>query len=55
VIDYRDLLARYMDFVGQEEGVTFVSRLRRPGRRGPAFTEEEVLELEAINAELPRL
>ena len=51
MIDYRDLLKRYMDFVGQEEGVTFVSRLRRPGRR-PAFAEEEIEELETINAEL---
>jgi hypothetical protein len=51
-IDYRELLKKYMNFVGKEaeEGVTFVSRIRICQRGG--FTEDETKELEVIEAEL---
>jgi hypothetical protein len=56
-MDYRDILKKYMRFVGDEEGITFVSRLRIRGMMGEVkpvdgFTEDEVKELEAIEAEL---
>lgn len=50
-IDYRDLLRRYMNHVGNEEGITFVHRIR-DRRAVKQFTEEEIEELEAIEEEL---
>ena len=54
MIDYRDLLKRYIDHVGECEGVTFISHINVPaaGRRVIHFTDEEVSELEAIEEEL---
>lgn len=47
MIDYRDLLKRYMAMVGDEEGTTFVSCLSYHGE----FTAKEKRELEEINEE----
>lgn len=48
-INYRDLLKKYMDYVGSEEGTTFIGPWLGGGRR---FSEEEAAELMKIDGEL---
>lgn len=45
-IDYRDLLAKYIDHVGEEEGTTFLVYPR------DRFTTEELAALREIEAEV---
>lgn len=47
-MDYRDLLKRYMNHVGFEEGSTFTGVLEGGA---VAFTPEEIAELRAIDKE----
>lgn len=55
-IDYRALLKKYMDHVGNEEGVRYVSlchtELPLDDRQVTIFTPEEIAELEAIEDEI---
>jgi hypothetical protein len=64
MIDHRDLLKRYIDHVGQCEGVTYLSDHALGigdhsmwGDKGPPvkFTSEEVAELRRLSAEDPLL
>lgn len=43
--DYRELLKKYINLVGEEEGVTFISHAKTP-----KFSLEEIAELKAIEA-----
>jgi hypothetical protein len=45
-VNYRELLKKYIDHVGEEEGVTFLHS--RPAGR---FTDEEWAELQVLDAE----
>lgn len=53
-IDYQELLRKYMTFVRDEEGITYISRLRKwdydtdAAKLVDCFTEEEAKELELI-------
>lgn len=47
-INYRRLLWKYMEHVGAEEGITFVSNATT-GPHEDDFTEEEIIELNTIN------
>lgn len=49
MIDYRELLLKYIAHIGAEEGITYMNRRRMaaPGR----FTEEEKDELQRLNQE----
>jgi len=49
-MNYRELLKKYMDHVGECEGVTFVTHLN--DAITVVFTDEEVAELKKINAEI---
>lgn len=46
--DYRRLLAKYMNHVGECEGITFVGRI---SANDPQFTSAELAELQAIEIE----
>lgn len=50
-MDYKELLKKYMQHVGEYEGSTFVQCLNS-GHCDVKFTEEEVAELERIQDEL---
>ena len=47
-IDYRELLKKYLAHVGEEEGITLVSRI---GQSSIDFSEEEIDALEVIETE----
>lgn len=49
MIDYRELLMKYIDHVGECEGITFISDYHRP--RAGLFTTEEWEELRRLDAE----
>ena len=53
-MDYRALLVKYMAFVGQEEGVDFVSHFGSSSK-GLTWTEAEIAELKKISKEAARL
>ena len=44
-MDYKLLLKKYIDHVGQEEGTTFINRLRFGQSSDVDFTDDEILEL----------
>jgi len=48
-MDYRELLKKYMEIVQIEEGTTFI----RSTLSGVALTDDERLELELIESEIP--
>jgi hypothetical protein len=52
-MDYRLLLLKYINHVGQAEGVTFIGdgRLNNDLNSDVMFTPEEVAELERLDAE----
>jgi hypothetical protein len=50
-MDYRELLKKYMEHVGDCEGTTFVDWLNEHSRSDVEFTGEEVAELESIREE----
>lgn len=50
-MDYRELLKKYMEHVGECEGTTFVDRLNGGCGADIVFTAEEVEELRAIRDE----
>ena len=52
-MDYRNLLLKYMQHVGDCEGSTFVEQLGFYARSQVEFSDEEVHELKAIERELP--
>lgn len=47
-MDYRELLIKYIDHVGNEEGITFIPRTADHC----GFTDEEVEELKKLEDEL---
>lgn len=47
-IDFRDLLKRYIDHVGQAEGFDFTDTLNQSHRSDVKFTTEEVAELQRL-------
>lgn len=47
-MDYKELLKKYISWVGHQEGVYFIDDVMN----GFTFTEEEVLELNKIVKEL---
>ena len=47
-MDYRKLLWKYMEHVSAMEGITFVGSAEA-GEHEDDFTEEEIIELNAIN------
>ena len=49
VIDYRELLMKYIEHVGECEGVTFMSKCHEP--RTGLFTTEEWEELQRLDGE----
>ena len=51
-IDYRDLLRRYMEHVGDCEGTTFVWQLNHAPGSDIRFTEAEETELQRIELEI---
>lgn len=51
MIDYRELLKRYMEHVFKEEGVSFVSLCPFTHIR-PKFSAEEIAELQKIEREI---
>jgi hypothetical protein len=54
--DYRDLLKRYMDHVGQSEGVTFVMEIGKSYCLSKVeFTYDEITELNKINDEIENI
>lgn len=46
-MDYRELLMKYIEHVGEEEGITFINRQPREG----LFSDEEWAELERLELE----
>lgn len=44
-MDYKQLLLKYINLVGQQEGVTFINWASPPD-----FTEEEITELNRLNS-----
>lgn len=46
-IDYRELLKKYINHVGEEEGTTFLAWADESGR----FTDEELTELRVLDDE----
>jgi len=51
-MDYEALLKKYMQHVGDCEGITFVHLLNSGAGRDVEFSEEEVEALEKIHEEL---
>lgn len=49
-MDYRALLVKYIDYVGEMEGVTYISQLSEESVREP-FTREEIAELKVLDTE----
>ena len=47
MIDYRELLIKYIAHIGAEEGITFID----PWRMADRFTDEEQAELERLDRE----
>lgn len=50
IIDYRDLLIKYIEHVAAEEGTTYLVEWKRPDRR---FSDEEWAELGRLADALP--
>lgn len=50
-IDYRELLRKYIAHVCEEEGLTFIGS-PYTNRAPSPFSEEEISELEALDAEI---
>ena len=51
-MDYKILLKKYIDHVGNAEGITFINTGLYKVRDNNSFTEEERIELEDINESL---
>ena len=54
MIDYRDLLKRYIHLVLRQEGIDFLGYTYTEGQY-PIFTEDEISELETLSDELAGL
>lgn len=50
--DYRDLLKRYIEHVGDCEGTTFITKLNEEPSSDVRFTADEVEEMERIEREI---
>lgn len=47
MIDYRELIKKYIHLVGEEEGISFINK----ARNYPHLSKEEVEELEKLEQE----
>lgn len=51
MIDYRQLLLKYIHHVGVEEGVTFIDHIESCPELYPQFSQEEIGELVELDLE----
>jgi hypothetical protein len=49
MLNYKDLLQRYMAYVASEEGIDFVDRLCRSKDNDLPFSDDEIKELEKLD------